>query len=531
MKSLSKTLAKLKKSHEDKDDLEEEIKALQLKMLRIQQGIWHQKERVIIMFEGFDAAGKGGAIRSLTEVLDPRGVKVLPVGAPSSDEQGRHYLYRFWRDLPRPGDLIVFDRSWYGRVLVEKVDELIPAKRIKEAYDEINQFERMLQADGIRIIKIFLAISKDEQLERLEARLSDPYKQWKISMDDIKARKKWDDYVEAVDEIFRKTDLSESCWHLIPADNKKFARREVLKIVTKTLQDCGDWMDSEAAKKKKQKLGVKIDVIIPTFNRAPLLERAIESVLKQTFQDFVLHVVDDGSTDETPSILARYKDHPLVQLHSQSNRGVSAARNLAAKSAQGDWLSFLDSDDEWLPQKLEAQVRQIKTSPELRFFHGEEIWMRNGVRVNPKAKHSKAQLDIVTASLEFCLISPSTVIMKKDLFFDHGGFDETLEVCEDFDLWNKILVTEKVGFLNEFVTKKYGGHPDQLSTKFVGMDYWRIKSLLKLRLLPKISAEIKNLIDQIVERKSDILLKGYLKHQNLEKYQEIKVLLKKAFTI
>ncbi len=225
-------------------DFSKELEKLQLTMLRIQQGVWHAKSRVIIVFEGFDAAGKGGAIRKLTKMLDPRGFKVHPIGPPTAEEQGKHWLYRFWTLLPAPGTIAIFDRSWYGRVLVERVDKLTDKTHWNRAYTEINQFEQMLQNDGVEIVKIFLAITKKEQFARFEERLKDPYKQWKLSKEDIRARKKWNQYVLAVDEMFQKT----ARWNLIPADHKLSARMETLKVVTSKLKRCEAWMEKHAAK-------------------------------------------------------------------------------------------------------------------------------------------------------------------------------------------------------------------------------------------------------------------------------------------
>jgi AMP-polyphosphate phosphotransferase len=253
--SLSQLLKNYQKLTESKKHkAEKEIPKLQLDMLKIQQGIFHNNERAIIVLEGFDAAGKGSAIRSMTEILDPRSFRVHAIGAPTAEEQGRHWLYRFWTNLPKAGRIAVFDRSWYGRVLVEKVEKLTPENRLKEAYSEINQFEKMLISDGIKVIKIFIAITKDEQLERFEDRLKDPYKQWKITKDDIRARQMWDDYVKAVDEIFQKTNTKECPWHLVPGNSKKFAREEVLRIVTSELQPFERWMIKEASKLGKRKL-------------------------------------------------------------------------------------------------------------------------------------------------------------------------------------------------------------------------------------------------------------------------------------
>lgn len=254
LSALLRQLDKAPKEMKNKEQLESEAEKLQLNMLRLQQAIFHKKERVVIMFEGFDAAGKGGAIRALAEKLDPRGVKVIPIGPPSEEERGKHWLYRFWKDLPAPGNIVIFDRSWYGRVLVEKVDKLIPKEKIKAAYQEINEFEAQLQNDGIIVIKFFLAITKDEQLARFEDRLNDPYKQWKISMADIEARKKWKQYVEAVDEIFKKTNPKSSPWHVIPANSKKFTRLEVLKVVLKDLHFCEAWLQKKIGQREKDKL-------------------------------------------------------------------------------------------------------------------------------------------------------------------------------------------------------------------------------------------------------------------------------------
>lgn len=245
--SLSKLLKHLKSSsHDEPENYQKELDSLQLKMLRIQQGLYHHKRRAIVAIEGFDAAGKGGAIQRLTEKLDPRSFTVYGISAPTPNEQGRHYLYRFWRRLPLPGTIAIFDRSWYGRVLVERVEGLTEKKRWKQAYDEISQFEQMLMNDGIDLIKVFLAIDKKEQLKRFEDRLHDPYKQWKLTKDDVEARSKWNAYVDATDEMFEQTHTKESPWHLIPANNKAEARLEVLSVVTHQLKHHGRWMESKA---------------------------------------------------------------------------------------------------------------------------------------------------------------------------------------------------------------------------------------------------------------------------------------------
>jgi len=243
--SLSRLLgAKSPPAVSSKGVYEARLEELQRRMLLVQQGIFHGRRRAIIAIEGFDASGKGGSIRRLTEAIDPRGVKVVPIGPPEPNEQGRHWLYRFWRELPLPGTLTVFDRTWYGRVLVERVDRLAKKADWRRAYREINEFERVLVDDGIDLVKIFLGVSKDEQLRRFEKRLRDPYKQWKLADADVRARKRWDEYVAATDDAFARTDVPRARWHLVAADRKWHARLEVLRIVTRKLARHAEWMEA-----------------------------------------------------------------------------------------------------------------------------------------------------------------------------------------------------------------------------------------------------------------------------------------------
>jgi AMP-polyphosphate phosphotransferase len=214
---------------DSKDEYEERLEKYQLRM--------HQRQRrAVVVFEGWDAAGKGGAIRRLTESLDPRGFKVYPIAAPRPDEQARHYLWRFWQKLPVPSEMAVFDRSWYGRVLVERIEKYASKAEWRRAYEEINQFEKLLADDGCPVIKIFLHITKKEQLRRFEEREKNPYKNWKIGPDDWRNRKKWDEYEKAIDEMFERTDTGTAPWILIPANRKWFARTEALKRVVETLE-------------------------------------------------------------------------------------------------------------------------------------------------------------------------------------------------------------------------------------------------------------------------------------------------------
>ena len=250
--SLSRLLAKdAFPAVSSKQAYQRRLEELQRRMVLVQQGMFHGRRRAIIALEGFDAAGKGGAIRRLTEAVDPRGVRVVPIGPPSNDEQGRHWLYRFWRELPAPGAITVFDRTWYGRVLVERVDGLARNPAWKRAYREINEFERMLVDDGIDLVKIFLGVSKKEQLRRFEERLKDPYKQWKLGEADVRAREEWDEYVAAVDDMFARTDTPRARWHLVAADRKWYARQQVLRIVTGRLTRHAEWMEAQARHVRK----------------------------------------------------------------------------------------------------------------------------------------------------------------------------------------------------------------------------------------------------------------------------------------
>ncbi|HLY74224.1 MAG TPA: hypothetical protein VKU80_08910 [Planctomycetota bacterium] len=220
----------------DKREYEDRLKRFQLQLLRLQQKMYQKQHRGIVAFEGWDASGKGGAIRRITETLDPRGFKVYPISAPRPDEQGRHYLWRFWQKLPVPGELAVFDRSWYGRVLVERVEGFTPKRSWRRAYDEINQFEKQLTDDGCPVIKIFLHITKKEQLRRFKERERNPYKNWKITKDDWRNRRKWKEYERAIDEMFERTDTGSSPWIVIPGNHKWYARTEALKRVVTTLE-------------------------------------------------------------------------------------------------------------------------------------------------------------------------------------------------------------------------------------------------------------------------------------------------------
>ncbi len=245
-----------KKSYDDR------LKTLRKHMLQIQQAYYHQGRRAVIVFEGWDAAGKGGAIRRLTAGLDPRGVRVHPIGAPRAENQARHYLFRFFQRLPTAGRLAIFDRSWYGRVLVERVEGFAAPDAWQRAYQEINEFERLLIDDGARVIKLFVHITKDEQLARFEQRLRDPVKRWKLTEEDIRNREKWPDYEAAIDDMFARTSTRRAPWCLVPGNKKWFARLAVLEHVTERLAEGVDIspppLDPEIIRAAEAKLGITL---------------------------------------------------------------------------------------------------------------------------------------------------------------------------------------------------------------------------------------------------------------------------------
>jgi polyphosphate kinase 2 (PPK2 family) len=208
---------------------------LQKKLALIQQAYLFSGRSAVIVFEGWDAAGKGGAIRRISAALDPRSFKVWPIGAPRRYYLARHFLLRFMERLPPNGAITAFDRSWYGRVLVERVEELTPEERWRAAYREINDFERMITDDGTRLVKLFFNISPEEQLARFEARLLDPLKRWKLSYEDFRNRNRWDDYATAIDEMFENTSTDYAPWHVIPANDKKHARIAAMSAIADCL--------------------------------------------------------------------------------------------------------------------------------------------------------------------------------------------------------------------------------------------------------------------------------------------------------
>ncbi len=269
---------------------------------------------------------------------------------------------------------------------------------------------------------------------------------------------------------------------------------------------------------------VTISVVIPTYNRCSVLTRAITSVAKQSYSADEVIVIDDGSTDDTRDVITQLKStfsNLKIVYIKTPNRGVSAARNTGISASKNSWISFLDSDDEWLPKKLKLQVDALNSDCNLRIIHGNELWIKDGKHLNQKLIHKKSGGDIFLESTERCLISPSAVLIEKKLLEEMNGFDEKFEVCEDYFLWLKITAKHTVGFVNEPILKKYGGHDDQLSRKYFGMDYWRVKALAQVIEQCHLKDNYKVKATQVLISKASILLDGYLKHSNMKYYDEI----------
>lgn len=257
----------------------------------------------------------------------------------------------------------------------------------------------------------------------------------------------------------------------------------------------------------------QVSVIIPTYNRAALVVEAVASVLGQTWSDYELIVVDDGSTDATLAVLAPYRDRLQVLRHPR-RRGVSAARNTGARKARGEWLAFLDSDDLWLPEKLTRQLGWLTAHPGLQIAQTEELWLRHGRRVNPGRRHRKPGGRIFLPSLNLCLVSPSAVILRRTLFWEMGGFDEALPACEDYDLWLRLSWQYDIGLLPEPLILKRGGHPDQLSRQW-GLDRYRVQALAKLLGTTPLPPDYRQAALEVLAAKARIYAHGCRKRGRL----------------
>ncbi len=217
-------------------DFEEALSKLQHRLERIQVAHIVHGKRSVVMFEGWDAAGKGGIIKRMTALMDPRYFRVWPISAPSEEEKGHHFLWRFWSRLPADKHIAVFDRSWYGRVLVERVEELASERELKRAYDEINEFEAQQVDSGTAMIKLFVHITQEEQDKQFAQRLDDPFKRWKTGFDDYRNRARRDDYLKAMHDMFGKTDTRWAPWHVIDGNDRKASRIAALTRIADALE-------------------------------------------------------------------------------------------------------------------------------------------------------------------------------------------------------------------------------------------------------------------------------------------------------
>lgn len=257
-----------------------------------------------------------------------------------------------------------------------------------------------------------------------------------------------------------------------------------------------------------------VAVIVPTYNRASTLSRALDSVYAQTRRADEVCVVDDGSVDDTEELIrSRYPEAIYIR---QENAGVSAARNRGVEATVSNYVAFLDSDDEWLPSKIEKQLSALNENPQYRIVHSDEIWIRNGKRVNQMGKHRKGGGEIFSRCLPLCVISPSAAVIDRRLFMELGGFDEALPACEDYDLWLRICRREQVLYIDTPLLRKFGGHADQLSIKHWGMDRFRVQSLIKLLDSEILTAEQDRLVRVTLKEKAGILHNGAVKRDKAE---------------
>ena len=260
---------------------------------------------------------------------------------------------------------------------------------------------------------------------------------------------------------------------------------------------------------------MRVSTVIPTYDRADFVREAMTSVLRQDYPDIELIVVDDGSRDGTAAVVKAFE--PAVRYVWQENRGVSAARNRGVAASTGDLIAFLDSDDLWLPHKVSAQVAYFEAHTEAQTCHTDEVWIRRGVRVNERRMHRKQGGWQFLTSLPRCLISPSAIMMRRTLWDQLGGFDESLPACEDYDLWLRLTAVVPVGFLPERLVVKRGGHADQLSCRIPALDRYRVKALEKALATPLPGEHRRAVLEQLVA-KCRIVAQGARKRQHADRW-------------
>ncbi|MFP4013247.1 MAG: glycosyltransferase family 2 protein [Chitinispirillaceae bacterium] len=257
-------------------------------------------------------------------------------------------------------------------------------------------------------------------------------------------------------------------------------------------------------------------VIIPTYNRRHTLARAIESVLFQSMRDFELIVVDDGSTDGTAELVENY---PATFIRLEQNCGVAKARNRGVSESNGEWIAFLDSDDWWNPNKLQLQLDYCRQNHDYEIVQTCETWIRNGRRVNPPQTHLKKEGHIFEESLRRCMITPSSVILRRSLWDKTGGFDESFPACEDYDLWLRITCRQKVGLVDKHLLTRFGGHPDQLSSAIPCLDRFRVDSLLKMLGSGLLNGNQSQAVRRNLRKRALIMAQGSLKRGKREEYE------------
>jgi glycosyltransferase involved in cell wall biosynthesis len=262
-----------------------------------------------------------------------------------------------------------------------------------------------------------------------------------------------------------------------------------------------------------------VTVVIPAFNRAAYVERALESVYAQSRTPNEVIVVDDGSNDGTSEMVAQ--KFPGAVCLRDKHRGVSAARNLGIRSARGDWIALLDSDDEWLPTKLERQLDALAHEPRFHLCHCDEIWMRGGRRVNPRKRHAKSGGWIFEKCLSLCAISPSSAVIRRSVFAELGLFDEELPACEDYDYWLRFCSRYPVLYVDEQLVVKHGGHDDQLSRKIWGLDRFRIRALIKVLDAGYLDERATIAARRVLEEKARIFAAGARKRGRTNEANEI----------
>jgi len=263
---------------------------------------------------------------------------------------------------------------------------------------------------------------------------------------------------------------------------------------------------------------MRISVIIPSYNRRHTLERALQSVIEQSSPVDEIIVVDDGSTDGSRQLVAA--GFPQVKIIRQPNLGVSAARNRGIEAAACEWIALLDSDDCWLPQKIEKIRAAWSREPEQVLFHSDEIWVRRGVRVNPMHKHRKSGGWIFRHCLPRCAISPSATVMRRSTLLELGLFDESLPACEDYDLWLRLCHRYPVCYIDEALIVKYGGHDDQLSRRYAAMDRFRVRALIGLLEQSPLAPGDYRAAAAELRSRLEILLRGARRHGNQQLVDE-----------